>query len=61
MILKISLVFKWNFRKKSKLRNFFEKNNKTICIPFYEDNNQSLNLVALNFLKEKKFHCPKKI
>ena len=40
--------------KKSKLRNFFEKNKNTICIPFYEDNLQSLNLLAQNFFKEKK-------
>ena len=40
--------------KKSKLRNLFEKDKNTICIPFYEDNNQSLNIVTQNFLKEKK-------
>ena len=40
--------------KKSKLRNFFEKSKKTICIPFYEDTLQSLNLLTLNFFKEKK-------
>ena len=40
--------------KKSKLRNFFEKSKKTICVPFYEDNQKTLNLLALNFFKEKK-------
>ena len=40
--------------KKSKLRNFFEKNKKTICVPFYEDNTRSLNLIAQNFLRERK-------
>ena len=40
--------------KKSKIRNFFEKEKNLICIPFYEDNLQSLNLLAQNFLKEKK-------
>jgi len=40
--------------KKSKLRNFFEKNKETICVPFYEDNNQILNIVAQNFLRNKK-------
>ncbi len=40
--------------KKSKLRNLFEKNKDTICVPFYEDNIQSLNLIASNFLREKK-------
>jgi len=40
--------------KKSKLRNFFEKNNNTIVVPFYEDNYQSLFFLAQNFIKEKK-------
>jgi len=40
--------------KKSKLRNFFEKEKKIICVPFYADSNQTLNSIALNFLKEKK-------
>lgn len=40
--------------KKSKLRNYFEKSKITICAPFYEDNEQSLNMLALTYLKEKK-------
>ena len=40
--------------KKSKLRNFFEKNKNTICIPFYEDNERSLISIIQKFLKEKK-------
>ena len=40
--------------KKSKLRNFFEKEKKIICVPFYADSNQTLNSIALKFLKEKK-------
>ncbi|MDC3006910.1 DNA polymerase III subunit delta [Candidatus Pelagibacter sp.] len=40
--------------KKSKLRNLFEKNKDTICIPFYEDNERSLVSIIHNFLKEKK-------
>ena len=39
--------------KKSKIRNLFEKGTNTICIPFYEDNNQTLGILAQNFLKEK--------
>ncbi len=42
--------------KKSKLRNFFEKNKSTIIVPFYEDNNQTLLLLAQNFFKEKKIN-----
>ena len=40
--------------KKSKLRTLFEKDNNIVCIPFYEDNQQSLNLLVQNFLKQKK-------
>ena len=39
---------------KSKIRKFFEKEINTICIPFYEDNNQTLNLFAQKFVKERK-------
>ncbi len=45
-----------NLDKKSKLRTFFEKEKKTLCIPFYEDNNQTLNQMAINFFKEKKIN-----
>ena len=40
--------------KKSKLRKFFETNKNVIIIPFYEDNFQSLTLIAQKFFKEKK-------
>ena len=40
--------------KKSKLRNFFEKNEKTLIIPFYEDNYQSLISFAQSYFKENK-------
>ena len=39
--------------KKSKLRSFFEKNKNAIAVPFYEDNYQSLMIIAQNFFKEK--------
>ncbi len=42
-----------NLDKKSKLRGLFEKDKKLACIPFYEDNNQSLNIFAINFIKGK--------
>ena len=42
-----------NLDKKSKLRSLFEKNKKLACIPFYEENNQSLNILAIKFIKEK--------
>jgi DNA polymerase III subunit delta len=40
--------------KKSKLRNFFEKNKETICIPFYADNNQTLIQIINEFFRENK-------
>ncbi len=40
--------------KRSKLRNFFEKENNTICIPFYSDQNKTLSLIANKFFREKK-------
>ena len=42
-----------NLEKKSTLRNFFEKERKTICVPFYEDNNQTLNSIISKFFREK--------
>tara|TARA_Y100000590_G_scaffold435293_1_gene554545 strand:- start:2859 stop:3884 length:1026 start_codon:yes stop_codon:yes gene_type:complete len=38
--------------KKSKLRNLFEKNKKTICIPCYLDNDRDLENIAFNELKK---------
>ena len=40
--------------KKSKLRTLFEKNKKTICIPIYEDNSQTLNSIITDFFRNKK-------
>lgn len=40
--------------KKSKLRSFFEKNKKYLCVPFYPDNEQTLLALIQNFLREKK-------
>ncbi len=43
-----------NLEKKSKLRSFFEKNKKCVCIPFYPDSDQTLSKLSYNFLREKK-------
>jgi DNA polymerase-3 subunit delta len=40
--------------KKSKLRSLFEKNKRTICVPFYTDNNQTLSSIINNFFRENK-------
>ena len=45
-----------NLDKRSNLRSFFEKNYNTICIPFYEDNVETLAIIANNFIKEKKIN-----
>ncbi len=42
--------------KKSKIRNFFEKSKNTACIAFYEDNIQTLSMVAQKFLRERKIN-----
>jgi DNA polymerase III subunit delta len=43
-----------NLDKKSKLRSLFEKNKELICIPFYEDNSQTLASITGNFFRQKK-------
>ena len=40
--------------KKSKLRSFFEKNKKYICIPVYQDTGQILSKLAFNFFNQNK-------
>ena len=53
-ILNVQIVINSeNLDKKSKLRGLFEKDKKLACIPFYEDNNQNLNILAIKFIKEK--------
>ena len=42
-----------SLEKKSKIRNFFEKENNTVCIPFYEDNKLTLNQLVQEFLRKK--------
>ncbi len=42
-----------NLDKKSKLRSYFEKEKKLICIPFYPDNEQTLLNLTHDYLKEK--------
>ena len=38
-----------NLEKKSKLRSFFEKDKKFVCIPFYPDNQQTLSKISNKF------------
>ena len=49
----LKVIIKANIlEKKSKLRNFFEKNSNTIVVPSYEDNSQTLIYLAQNFFKK---------
>ena len=43
-----------NLEKKSNLRKFFEKEKTIICVPFYEDNNQTLNSIISQFFRTKR-------
>ena len=43
-----------SLEKKSKLRILFEKNKDLMCVPFYADNNQTLNSIINFFFREKK-------
>ena len=43
-----------NLEKKSTLRKIFEKEKSIVCIPFYEDNNQTLNALISQFFRDKK-------
>ena len=56
IIIKSSIL-----EKKSKLRNLFEKDQRVICTPVYEDDNRSLNLVIQNFLRKHKFNLSQEI
>ena len=42
-----------NLEKRSKLRSYFEKDKKNICMAFYPDNDQTLSKLAINFFKNK--------
>ena len=43
-----------NLEKKSKIRSLFDKNQKTISIPIYEDNDQTLISIVNEFFRNKK-------
>ena len=46
------IIFSDILEKKSKLRNFFEKNSKTICVPCYLDNDRDLEIITTKELKK---------
>jgi len=43
-----------NLEKRSKLRSYFEKDKKCICVPFYPDTNQTLSKIASENFRKKK-------
>tara|TARA_E500000178_G_scaffold220365_1_gene217441 strand:- start:599 stop:1591 length:993 start_codon:yes stop_codon:yes gene_type:complete len=47
------IIISENLEKRSKLRSFFEKDKKLVCVPFYPDTEQSLCKLAYEFLKKK--------
>ena len=50
-----------SLEKKSKLRSFFEKNKQTICVPFYEDNSQTLSGIVNKSLRENKIQVSQEL
>ena len=46
------IIFSQILEKKSKLRNFIEKNTKTICVPCYLDSEKDLEIVLQNELRK---------
>ena len=47
------IIFSQILEKKSKLRNFIEKNTKTICVPCYLDSENDLEIITQNELRKK--------
>ena len=42
-----------NLEKKSKLRSFFERSKKEVCVAFYPDNNETLMKIASDFFRKR--------
>ena len=58
--IKIILSSK-TLEKKSTLRKIFEKEKLTICVPFYEDNNQTLSSISGQFFRDNKISISQQI
>ena len=50
-----------NLEKKSTLRKLFEREKSIVCVPFYEDNNQTLNSIINLFFRNKKIPISQKL
>ena len=55
------IIFSEILAKKSKLRNFFETNEKTICIPCYLDNEKDLEIIAQSEFKKNNIFSSREI
>ena len=55
------IIFSDILDKKSKLRNLFEKNKNTACVPCYLDNDRDLEIVATRQLRENKILASREI
>ncbi len=50
-----------NLEKKSKIRNLFEKNKKTVCVAFYPDDHKTLTFFINDFFKKHKIPTSQEI
>ena len=50
-----------SLEKKSKLRSLFEKSKIAVCVPFYEDNNQTLSSISGQFFRDNKISISQQI
>ena len=50
-----------NLDKKSKLRTFFEKELNTVCVPFYDDNLQTLAFITQKFMRDKNINISQQL
>ena len=53
------IIYAEVLEKKSKLRNLFEKNTNTVCIPCYLDNERDLEIIAKNELGKNNIVLPR--
>ena len=47
--------------KKSKIRSLFEKKKEVVCVPFYEDTNQTLSGIVNKFFRDNKIHISQQL
>ena len=50
-----------SLEKKSKLRALFEKSKLAVCVPFYEDNNQTLSAIIRQFFRDNKISISQQV